>query len=225
MTDNWYINNNSKEEIDKNLQTLKAINRSVDGKTDPIKERITHIEDKEKNLIKERSTIESVRDIINEDKERDKIRKGMVKETLEKSKRQHGEKKEVIRTKLDIKEEIEKVNNRNDSLKEMVEKQNNKEEASSVQIICKRLEIEIDLQKEKEFSLEKDIKGQKSPLETSKGDRKNSEKLCRKIETKEEVGKIKDMLKPKDNSTLKKSLRRKPKVEEEIKQEIVNIVV
>ena len=137
MTDNWYINNNWKEEIDKNLQILKAINRSVDGKTDPIKERITHIEDKEKNLIKERSTIESVRDIINEDKERDKIRKGMVKETLEKSKRQHGEKKEVIRRKLDIKEEIEKVNNSNDSLKEMVEKQNNKEKASSVQIICK----------------------------------------------------------------------------------------
>ena len=35
----------------------------------------------------------------------------------------------------------------------MVEKQNNKEEASSEQIICKKLEIEIDLQKEREFSL------------------------------------------------------------------------
>ena len=43
----------------------------------------------------------------------------------------------------------------------MVEKQNNKEEASSVQIICKKLEIEIDLQEEKEFSLNKDIKRQK----------------------------------------------------------------
>ena len=147
----------------------------------------------------------------------------MVKETLEKCERPNSEKKEVIRRKLDIKDEIEKVNNSNYSLKEMVEKQNNKEEASSVQIICKKLEIEIDLQKEKEyFSLKKDIKRQKSLIETNKGDRKNSEKLCRKIETKEEVGKVKDMLKPKDNSTLKESLRRKPKVEEEIEQEIVN---
>ena len=70
--------------------------------------------------------------------------------------------------------------------------------------------------------MKKDIKRQKSLIETNKGDRKNSEKLCRKIETKEEVGKVKDMLKPKDNSTLKESLRRKPKVEEEIEQEIVN---
>ena len=67
----------------------------------------------------------------------------MVKETLEKFERQNGGKKEVIHRKLDI--------------KEMVEKQNNKEEASSVQIICKKLEMEIDLQKEKEFSLKKDI--------------------------------------------------------------------
>ena len=36
------------------------------------------------------------------------------------------------------------------------------------------------------------------------------------IETKEEVGKVKDMLKPKDNSTFKESLRRKLEVEEEI---------
>ena len=146
----------------------------------------------------------------------------MVKETLEKCERPNSEKKEVIRRKLDIKDEIEKVNNSNDSLKEMVEKQNNKEEASSVQIICKKLEIEIDLQKEKEFSLKKDIKRQKSLIETNKANRKNSEKLCRKIETKEKVGKVKDMLKPKDNSTLKESLRRKPKVGEKIEQEIVN---
>ena len=81
----------------------------------------------------------------------------MVKETLEKFERQNGGKKEVIRRKLDI--------------KEMVEKQNNEEEASSVQIICKKLEMEIDLQKEKEFSLKQDIERQK----TSKGDKKNSE--------------------------------------------------
>ena len=161
MTDSWYINNNSKEEIDKTLQTLKVTNRKVDEETGPIKERVTRIKDKRKDLIKERSTIESVRDIINEDKERGKIRKGIVKETLEKFERQNGDKKEVIRRKLDIKHEIDKVNNSNDSLKEMVEKQNNKEEASSVQIICKKLEIEIDLQEEKEFSLNKDIKRQK----------------------------------------------------------------
>ena len=71
---------------------------------------------------------------MNEDKERDKIRKGMVKETLEKFERQNSEKKELIRRKLDIKDVIEKVNNSNDSLKEMVEKQNNKEVSSPVQI-------------------------------------------------------------------------------------------
>ena len=90
-----------------------------------------------------------------------------------------------------------KVNNSNDSLKEMMEKQNNKEVSSSVQIICKK--SEIDLQKEKEFFLKQNIKRQKDI-----------------IETKEEVGKVKDMLKPKDNSTFKESLRRKLEVEEEI---------
>ena len=150
----WQIVVTQKKEIDKNLQTLKATNRKVIEETDPIKERVTRIEDKWKDPIKETSTIESVRDIINEDQERDKIRKGMVKETLEKFERQNGEKnKEVIRRKLDIKDGIDKDNNSNDSLKEMVEKQNNKEEASSEQIICKKLEIEIDLQKEREFSL------------------------------------------------------------------------
>ena len=79
----------------------------------------------------------------------------------------------------------------------MVEKQNNKEVSSSVQIICKK--SERDLQKEKEFFLKQNIKRQKDI-----------------IETKEEVGKVKDMLKPKDNSTFKESLRRKLEVEKEI---------
>ena len=58
-----------------------------------------------------------------------------------------------------------KVNNSNDSLKEMMEKQNNKEVSSSVQIICKKLEI--DLQKEKEFFLKQNIKRQKDIIETN----------------------------------------------------------
>ena len=80
MTDNWYINSNSKEVVDKNLQMLKVTDRRVDGKIDPTKERVTRIKD--------RSTIESVRDIINEDKERGKIRKGIVKEMIENIERQ-----------------------------------------------------------------------------------------------------------------------------------------
>ena len=108
MTDSCYINNNLKEEIDKNLQTLKAIDIRVDRKTNPIEERVTRIEDKRKDLIKEGSTIESVRNIMNEGKERDKIRKDMVKETLEKFERQNSEKnKEVIRRKLDTEDEID----------------------------------------------------------------------------------------------------------------------
>ena len=113
---------------------LKATDIRVDRKTNPIEERVTRIEDKTKNFIKERSNIDSVRDIINEDKERDKIKKGMVKETLEKFERPNSENKEVIRRKLDIKDEIDKVNNSNDSLKGMMEKHNNKDEASSIQI-------------------------------------------------------------------------------------------
>lgn len=51
-------------------------------------------------------------------------------------------------------------------------------------------------------------------------EKQNSEKLSRKLETKEEIGKdVKDMLKPKENSTLEESLRRKLEVEEEIEQE------
>ena len=101
----------------------------------------------------------------------------MVKETLEKFERQNGGKKEVIRRKLDI--------------KEMVEKQNNKEEASSVQIICKKLEMEIDLQKEKEFSLKKDIKRQKDIIETNdqrRIERQKDEDVIRR-RLKEEIGK------------------------------------
>ena len=80
----------------------------------------------------------------------------------------------------------------------MMEKHNNnKEVSSSVQIICEKLEI--DLQKEKEFFLKQNIKSQKDI-----------------IETKEEVGKVKDMLKSKDNSTFIESLRRKLEVEDEI---------
>ena len=87
MTDSWYINNNSKEEIDKNLQIFKATDKRVEEETGPIKERVTRIEDKRKDLIKEKSTIESIRDIINEDKERGMIRKGIVKEMLEKNRK------------------------------------------------------------------------------------------------------------------------------------------
>ena len=88
MTDNQCINNSLKEIVDKNLQMLKATDRRVDEEADPIKERVTRIEDKRKDPIKERSTIESVRDIINEEKERGKIRKGIVKATLAKFERQ-----------------------------------------------------------------------------------------------------------------------------------------
>ena len=185
MTDNWHINNNKKEET--SLQTLKATDIRVDRKTNPIEERVTRIENKTENFIKERSNIDSVRDIINEDKERDKIKKGMVKKTLEKFERPNSENKEVIRRKLDIKDEIDKVNNSNDSLKEMMEKHNNKEEASSVQTICKKLEKESSLKLERQKSL---------------------------IETKEEVGKVKHMLK--ENSAFKESLRRKLDTKNEI---------
>ena len=67
----------------------------------------------------------------------------------------------------------------------MVEKQNNKEEASLVQIICKKLEIEIDLQKEKEFSQKQDI------IETNDQRRierqKDEDVIHRRL--KEEIGK------------------------------------
>ena len=107
MTDNWRINNNRKDKT--GLQTLKTTNIRVDRKIDPVEERITRIEDKIENFIKERSNIDSVKDIINEDKERDKIKKGMVKETLQKFERPNSEKKEDIRRKLDKKMRQRKI--------------------------------------------------------------------------------------------------------------------
>ena len=79
--------------------------------------------------------------------------------------------KEKLSKNLDIEEEIEKERDKkekykgdslvnkgwktsNNSSKEVVEKQNNKEEASSIQIICKKLEIERDIKKEKELTKE-----------------------------------------------------------------------
>ena len=57
MIDSCYINNNSKEEIDKILQTLNATDVTVDRKPNPIEESTTRIEDKRKYFTKERSTI------------------------------------------------------------------------------------------------------------------------------------------------------------------------
>ena len=176
MTDNWYINNNSKEVIDKNLQTLKATDRRVDKEISPIKERVTRIEDKRKDLIKERSTIESVRDIINENKERGKIRKGIVKETLAKFERQ----KSLIET-----SKVERESPRG-KLKEEIE-----QERKTSTIVQDKVKEKIE--------------------------RQNSEKLCRKLDTKDVVGKvIKDMQKPKANSSLKESLHRKLETKDEI---------
>ena len=101
-----------------------------------VMERTTRIEAKGKNP----SAIEIIQkknlDIIDKDKEKWMIRKGIVKEMLEKTERQNDVKIEAIHKKLDIKEEIEKerqistlvelvnkgwTNNspkRNDSLKE-----------------------------------------------------------------------------------------------------------
>ena len=153
----------------------------------------------------------------------------MAKETLEKFERTNSEKKEDILRKLDIKDEIDKVNNNNDSLKEMMEKHNNnKEVSSSIQIICRK--SEIDLQKEKEFFLKQNIKRQKDIIETKEEAVKvkeeieqeltdiivqdkakemieiqNNEKLCRKT---------KDMLI--ENSAFEESLRRKLDTKNEI---------
>ena len=61
ITANWYINSSLKEVVDKNLQTLKATDRLVDEETSPINEKVTRVEDKIKDLTKERSTIENDR--------------------------------------------------------------------------------------------------------------------------------------------------------------------
>ena len=143
MTDNWHINNSRKDEIEIGLKILKATDRRVDRKTNPIEERTTSIEDKGKNLIKERSVVESAIDIMNEDKERGMIRKGIIKEMLEKIERQkslietskeervkevlkkeNSTLEESLRRKLDAKERLEsreivnkgRKNNNNDSL-------------------------------------------------------------------------------------------------------------
>ena len=103
----------------------------------------------------------------------------------------------------------------------MVEKQNNKEEASSVQIICKKLEIEIDLQKEKEFSLKQDI------IETNdqrRIERQKDEDVIRR-RLKEEIGK--DELKEREivnkgeknkNSKLKEEIDKRLKLIERSRQ-------
>ena len=84
--------------------------KSNNKKDDIIMERTTRIEDKWKNP----SAIEIMQnknlDIIDEDKEKWMIRKGIVKEMLEKIERQNDTivKIEAIRKKLDIKWDIEK---------------------------------------------------------------------------------------------------------------------
>ena len=60
-------------------------------------------------------------DIMDEDKEKGMIRKGMVKEMLEKIKRQNDEKIEALRRKLDIKEELKKEKQKS-TLLELVNK-------------------------------------------------------------------------------------------------------
>ena len=57
------MNNNRKDET--SLQTLKATDITVGRKSNPIEESTTRIEDKRKDLTKERNTIESVRDVMN----------------------------------------------------------------------------------------------------------------------------------------------------------------
>ena len=100
MTDNCFINSNSKEVVDKNLQTLKTTDRRDDTEISPIKEKATRIKD----------TIESVRDIINEDKERSKIRKGIVKEMIENIERQNSKEHNSLKESLSQKLKDEKTN-------------------------------------------------------------------------------------------------------------------
>ena len=57
------MNNNRKDET--SLQTLKATDITVGRKSNPIEESTTRMEDKRKDLTKERNTIESVRDVMN----------------------------------------------------------------------------------------------------------------------------------------------------------------
>ena len=79
---------------------------------------------------KDNSHIEIVQDkldIIDQDKGKGMIRKGIVKEMLEKTERQNDVKIEAIRKKLDIEKDIEKERDvmrkekENDSLKEKID--------------------------------------------------------------------------------------------------------
>ena len=92
-----------------------------------------------------------------------------------------------MRRKLEIKDEIGKANNSNDGLKEMVEKQNNKREASSVQIICKKLEVET---KNKDI-VKEILKKENSTFKES---------LSGKLDTKDEIGKVNKGRKNKNNN-------------------------
>ena len=111
MTDNWYINSA------KNLQMLKTTDRTPDTEISPIKEKATRVKD--------RSTIESVRDIINEDKERGKIRKGIVKEMIENIERQNIKENNSLKESLCQKLKDERTNTIvQDKTKEIFERHN-----------------------------------------------------------------------------------------------------
>ena len=229
MTDNWCINDSLKEVVDKNLQTLKPTDRLVDEETGPIKERVTRMEDKTKDLTKEKNSIENDR----------------LKEMVEKqNNKEVSSSIQIIYKKLDIERQkslietskkeslheklIDNNNktNRKGKVKEMLERIESQQTNSKDGTLRKGLDIGKDIVKQKNMikkddsprnyddSLKELHERQKSLIETSKED--NGEKLCGKIETKEKVGKVKDMLKPKDNSTFKESLCRKLEEEEEI---------
>ena len=108
----------------------------------------------------------------------------------------------------------------------MMEKHNNKDKASSIQIICKK--SEIDLQKEKEFFLKQDIERQKSLIETKEEVRKKymlkensafKESQRRKLDTKNEIGKVNKGRKN-NNDNLKEKANSDSVVK--VKMEVVN---
>ena len=157
--------------INKKLKSLEATERSiiVERKND------SSVESKNDNFLDLYERLKALNSPLKKESKFEPYLRSSFTKTVTDGCYISNNKKEVIHRRLDIKDEIEKVNNSNDSLKEMMEKHNNnKEVSSSVQIICKK--IEIDLQKEKDFFLKQDIERQKSL-----------------IETKEEVGKVKDM--------------------------------
>ena len=161
MTDNWYINNSLKEDIDKNLQTLKATDRLVDEETGPIKERIKHIEDKLKDLTKERNTIENDRLKEMVEKQNNKEVSSLVqiickkldtdrqKSLIETSKKESLHKKLIDNNKEIIKKGMV------EEMKEMFEKQNSedvgkviikdmqKPKTNSIkESLCRKIEVE-----------------------------------------------------------------------------------